>query len=86
MKRQLWVFTSNMVCEEAKRSGYFTAIERAGGKVISDTCMVVAPMREMGVQGIITNSCKAAYYAPNTCKVPVTLKTLDECIEAALGR
>lgn len=86
LKRQLWVFTSSAVCKEAKRQGYFEAIERSGGKVISDTCMVVAPMRDMGVQGIVTNSCKAAHYTPSTCKVPATLKSLDECVEAALGR
>ena len=65
--------------------GYFAAIEKAGGKVISDTCMVVAPMREMGVQGMATNSCKAAHYVPSTCGVSVTLKGFEECVEAALG-
>ena len=84
LKRKLWVFTSNRICEEAQRRGYFETIEKAGGKVISDTCMVVAPMRDMGVQGIVTNSCKAAHYVPNTCKVPITLKSLDECLEAAI--
>ncbi|MFH0897639.1 MAG: aconitase X catalytic domain-containing protein [Candidatus Bathyarchaeota archaeon] len=84
VKRNLWIFSSSQVCEEAKRKGYFATIEKAGGKVISDTCMVVAPMQDMGVQGIVTNSCKAAHYTPNTCKVPATLKSLDECVEAAL--
>lgn len=85
LRRKLWVFTSSVVCEEAKRRGYFAAIERAGGKVISDTCMVVAPMREMGVQGMVTNSCKAAHYVPSACGVPVVLKNLEECVEATLG-
>ena len=84
LRRKLWIFTSSLVCEEAKQRGYFKVIERAGGKVISDTCMVVAPMREMGVQGIVTNSCKAAHYTPNTCKVPATLKSLEECLEAVI--
>ena len=83
LKRKLWIFTSRFICEKAKRLGYFEAIEKAGGKVISDTCMVVAPMKEMGVQGMITNSCKAAHYVPNTCKVPATLKSVDECLKAA---
>lgn len=85
VKRQLWVFTSSTVCEEAKQKGYFATIEKAGGKVICDTCMVVAPMREMGVQGLVTNSCKAAHYTPSTCRVPATLKSLSQCLEAALG-
>jgi predicted aconitase len=86
LKRELWVFTSRFVCEEAKRRGYFAAIEEAGGKVISDTCMVVSPIYEMGVRGILTNSCKAAHYIPSTCGVPVTLKSLDDCIKVALGK
>ncbi len=84
LKRSLWVFTTGAVCEEAKRRGYFAAIEKAGGKIVSDTCMVVAPMREMGVEAMVTNSCKAAHYVPSTCGVPVTLRSFEECVEAAL--
>lgn len=86
VKRELWVFTSSTICTEAKLKGYFDVIERAGGKVISDTCMVVSPMRAMGVRGVSTNSCKAAHYIPNTCEVPVTLKDVDNCIKVALGK
>jgi hypothetical protein len=85
VKRKLWVFTARTISEEAKRRGYLSIIEGAGGKIISDTCMVVAPMREMGLQGMIVNSCKAAHYAPTTCKIPVTVKPLDECLKIALG-
>lgn len=85
VKRKLWIFTARTISEEAKRRGYFSIIERAGGKIVSDTCMVVAPMQKMGLQGMIVNSCKAAHYVPNTCKIPVTLKSLDECLTIALG-
>ena len=85
LKRELWIFTSDVVRKEAKRRGYISAIEGAGGEVICDTCMVVAPMRMMGVQGIITNSCKAAHYTPNNIGIPVTLKSLDACMEVGLG-
>jgi predicted aconitase len=86
VKRELWVFTSSTICKEAKQKGYVDVIERAGGKVISDTCMVVSPMKDMGVQGVITNSCKAAHYIPNTCELPVVLKDLNMCIKVALGK
>ena len=86
LRRELWVFTSKAVCETAKRKGYFATIEKAGGKMISDTCMVVSPMREIGVQGVVTNSCKAAHYIPNTCLVPVALKSLEDCVKAALRK
>ena len=86
LKTQLWVFTSRIVYEKSKLEGYVNHIEKAGGKVMCDTCMVVAPLREIGVEGIVTNSCKAAHYIPNTCKIPVTLKNLNKCVEVALGK
>ncbi len=85
LRRQLWVYTSSAIRDEAKRMGYFDAIEGAGGKIVCDTCMVVAPMREMGVRGMATNSCKAAHYVPGACGVSVTLRSFEECMEAALG-
>jgi len=86
VKREFWVFTSSTICKEAKLKGFFDVIERAGGKVISDTCMVVSPIKMMGVRGVITNSCKAAHYIPNTCELPVTLQDIDNCIKVALGK
>lgn len=86
LKRELWIFTSKTVCEISKRKGYFATIEKAGGKIINDTCMVVSPMREMEVQGIVTNSCKAAHYTPSTCGIPVTLKSLNDCVEVTIRK
>jgi predicted aconitase len=60
---KLWVFTSRGVFSEAKRLGYIDIINKAGGKVFRDTCMVVAPLREMGWEGVATNSFKAAHYS-----------------------
>lgn len=60
---KLWVFTSRGVFSEAKRSGYIDIIKKAGGKVFRDTCMVVAPLREMGWEGVATNSFKAGHYS-----------------------
>lgn len=60
---RLWVFTSRGVYSEAKRLGYINIIDKAGGKVFRDTCMVVAPLREMGWEGVATNSFKAGHYS-----------------------
>lgn len=59
---RLWVFTSRGVYAEAEGAGYVGAIEEAGGRVYKDTCMVVAPLREMGWTEVATNSFKAAHY------------------------
>jgi predicted aconitase len=65
LSRPFWIFTSRGVYGPAKRLGYLDAIERAGGSVFQDTCMVVAPLKEMGWRGVYTNSCKCAHYTSN---------------------
>ena len=40
-------------------------IEDAGGKVYVDTCMVVAPLKEMGWKEVALNSFKGAQYSVN---------------------
>ena len=62
MAGKLWVFTSRGVYREAEMAGYVKTIEDAGGRVYRDTCMVVAPLKEMGWSEVATNSFKAAHY------------------------
>jgi predicted aconitase len=60
---KLWVFTSRAVFSEAKKAGLIKTIEDAGGRVYRDTCMVVAPLDEMGWKGVGTNSMKGGHYS-----------------------
>jgi predicted aconitase len=64
---KLWVCTSGKIKEEAEKAGYSRAIEDAGGLVVADTCMVVAPLKEMGFETTGVNSAKAAVYLPSFC-------------------
>jgi len=84
-KRKLWVFTSRYIREIAEQKGYVKRIESSGGRVISDTCMVVSPLEKFGFSGAITNSCKAAHYLPSTCKLKTDIRELKECIRAAIS-
>lgn len=59
---RLWVFTSRSVYSRAEEAGHVEAIRAAGGWVFRDTCMVVAPLREMGWTEVATNSFKAGHY------------------------
>jgi predicted aconitase len=59
---KLWIFTSKDVYSRAKNEGHVGAIMAAGGQVFRDTCMVVAPLREMGWSEVATNSFKAGHY------------------------
>jgi len=65
LKRHLWVFTSRGVWDQALKLGYVRDIEGAGGKVYVDTCMVVAPLKEMGWRDVSLNSFKGAQYCAN---------------------
>lgn len=82
---RLWVFTSPLVFEEAERRGYLADIRAAGGDVFRHTCMVVAPLEEMGVTGVATNSAKAAFYVPRMTrnKCHVHLCSLRDCVSLA---
>jgi len=83
--KKLWCFTSRHLRDIAEQRGYVGTIEQAGGKVVCDTCMVVSPMREMGVNGIVTNSCKAAHYLRSLNRVESHLVSLEECARYALA-
>ena len=62
MDGKLWIFTSREVYKNAEKAGYVKTILEAGGKIYRDTCMVVAPLKEMGWENVATNSFKAAHY------------------------
>jgi len=78
---ELWVCTSRHVKERAKN--YVDIIERAGGHVLCDTCVLVTWIKDLGVQALMTNSAKTAFYAPTLNEVDVALTPLNKCIEAA---
>jgi len=82
LRRRLWAFTSRGVHGEAAERGYVDAIEEAGGRVFRDTCMVVAPLREMGWREAATNSFKCAQYLSDM-RIAVRLGTAAELVEAA---
>ncbi len=65
LAKKLWVFTSRGVYAEAEKKGYVGQIEDAGGRVYVDTCMVVAPLKEMGWKEVALNSFKGAQYSVN---------------------
>jgi len=79
---KLWVFTSRGVYQQAEEAGLIKVIEDAGGRVYRDTCMVVAPLHEMGWHGVGTNSMKGGHYSV-AHGFPTMLATVDKLIEEA---
>jgi len=81
---ELWVCTSRHVRERAKN--YVNVIERAGGYVLCDTCVLVTWVKDIGLDTLMTNSAKTAFYAPTLNDVNVVLRPLNLCIKAACQR
>ncbi|MCS7119116.1 MAG: aconitase X catalytic domain-containing protein [Archaeoglobaceae archaeon] len=82
VKRELWIFTSRRVAEEAER--IVVELEKLGAKIFRDTCMVVSPATEK-FRCVMVNSGKALEYLPKKRKVDVSFGNLKKCIEVALS-
>ena len=84
VKAALWVTTSRAVRAEAERRGLVAVIEASGGNVFADTCLVVAPVEQLGFRAMATNSAKAAFYAPVHSGLERRFGSLERCVEAAI--
>ena len=78
----LWVTTARKIKEAA--GPLIQEIEKSGARVVSDTCMIVAPIEELGFKSMATNAGKAACYAPSHCGLSVRYGSLEKCIQAAV--
>jgi len=84
LTKPFWVCTSSTMKDAARRLGFAKMIEDAGGKLVADTCMVVAPIEAMGFKTTAVNSGKAASYLPGHCKQNVMYGRLDDLIALAM--
>ncbi|MBM5805710.1 MAG: DUF521 domain-containing protein [Candidatus Verstraetearchaeota archaeon] len=80
----LWIWTSKGIYNLSKREGYVSAIEGAGGKVFTDTCMVVCPLEKSGYKHMVSNSCKAAHYVPSTSGLKASVTDLHNAVNKVL--
>jgi hypothetical protein len=80
LENMLWVCTSISVKAASDRMGYTKVIEKAGGKIVCDTCMVVAPIEELDYKVLGVDSAKAANYVPNMCGLQVVYNDLENLI------
>ncbi|MFP3985162.1 MAG: aconitase X [Candidatus Bathyarchaeia archaeon] len=78
---QLWICTSKWLKKKAKN--HVAIIEKAGGRVVCDTCAIVTWLRDLGINSLITNSAKTAYYAPTMNKVDTVFAPLGRCLKTA---
>ncbi|WP_455645945.1 aconitase X [Methanosphaera sp.] len=81
LNKDLWICTSKATKAISEQCGYLDIIEAAGGKIVSDTCMVVAPVEELNYEVIGVNSAKAANYVPNLGNLDVVFDTVENLID-----
>ncbi len=84
LKKPVWICTSRMMKEASDRMGFTEIIEKAGGNIVADTCMVVSPIEQMGYKTTGVNSGKAANYLPGFCKQNVVFANIDDLVEGQL--
>ncbi len=84
LQAALWVTMAREIQVEAERAGLVAELRALGGQVVADTCLVVAPVRELGFQNMATPSGKGAYYAPSHSGLAVHFGPLEACIDAAV--
>ncbi len=79
---EFWVCTSPHVKNLART--HVSRIERSGGHVLAGVCTVVSWTEKLGIETIMTNSAKTAYYAPTLSKAKAILAPLEQCLKTAL--
>ena len=85
VKREFWVCCSREVKRQGDEAGYSRLIEKSGAKFALDTCMVVAPVEQLGYKVVATNSAKACHYLRNA-GLKVRFMPLEQCVTEATGR
>ena len=83
-KVPVWLLVSSLTKELAVRMGYNAIIQRAGGHIVSDTCIDVPPCWQPYYHGVgVTDSPKCAYY--NEIRdIEFIIRPIEEAVEAAI--
>jgi predicted aconitase len=81
---QLWLMAPRALKDVADRSGYTAVIERAGGRVLADSCPAMSRAAPTGTKVFATDSAKQAHYLPAILGIEAWFGTLEECIDAAV--
>jgi predicted aconitase len=81
---ELWIMAPRSLKDVADRSGYTEVIERAGGKILADSCPAMSRAAPTGTKVFATDSAKQAHYLPAILGIEAWFGTLEECVDAAV--
>ena len=68
----------------AEQAGLLAPLERFGGEVTVDTCILTTPMLPDDVGVLMTNSAKYAYYTPGLLGRGVAFGSVADCVRSAV--
>ncbi|MEE8499827.1 MAG: aconitase X catalytic domain-containing protein [Kiloniellales bacterium] len=82
---RFYVSTSRHVLGQVEARGWLPVYEKAGVRIVVDTCTYFGPILE-GCSGLaMTNSAKWAYYAPGNLGMQVVFASMEECVRSAVA-
>lgn len=84
LRAPLWITCARPVKDATAAQGLAAEIEAAGGRIIADACIAIAPVKELGFACVATPSAKGAFYLRNLAGVAAHFGTLEQCIAAAV--
>lgn len=80
-EKETWICLARGLREKISTQELSSLLKKDNIKLVCDTCMVVAPLAEMGISSIGVNSAKAAHYAPQIAGVKVHFAPMKELLE-----
>jgi predicted aconitase len=81
---QMWIMVPRALKAVADRSGYTEVIERAGARLLTDSCPAMSRSAPPGTKVFATDSAKQAHYLPAILGIEAWFGTLEDCIDAAV--
>ena len=83
LKAKLWIMTSALTKELAKKMGYLEIINDVGGDIVADTCWDQPCWEFLSNKRGVTDSAKMAFYSKRR-DMEFIVRSVPECIEAAI--
>jgi predicted aconitase len=85
LKAPLWITTARDVLNVAKSRRLTETIEACGGRIVADACLIGAPLRELNITSVATNSGKGTFYLRSHQGLQVRFGSLVQCVESAVA-
>ncbi|MEE8425092.1 MAG: aconitase X catalytic domain-containing protein [Elusimicrobiota bacterium] len=82
-KIPVWIFTSEAVRVQVDAQR-LSALRELGVKIVADTCIVVAPLKDIGIKNVAIDSAKSACYLPSHQQVGLYYASTEELVETAV--